>query len=198
MSKAQDHEVVSIYPYSDEQIDKLMTLAPECVLNWSTKDGWPVGVMHAFVWDNGHAWLTFAAHRHRAAAIRRDPRVSIVVSGTSSRHPDCPRGAATMKGTAVFHDDEETKKAFYRKLAKKVSPDNKAGEDDFYDLLDSPLRTVIEVTPEKWITFDGDKSHRHRQGTLDESELGEMKSADAERMNKERAARGLPPRTSKV
>jgi len=197
MAKANDHEVVSIYPFSEAQIDKLMTLAPECVLNWTTKDGWPVGVVHSFVWDKGHVWITFAAHRHRAAAIKRDPRVSVVVSGAPSRNPDCPRGQATIKGTAVFHEDEAIKKDFYRKLSKKGFPDNKAGEDDFYSLLDSPLRTVLEVTPVKWITFDADKSSRHRQGTIDPSELGEMKSSDAVRMNRERAARGLPPRTSK-
>ena len=75
-----------------------------------------------------------------------------------------------------------------------MSPTDKAGEDDFYSLLDSPLRTVIEVTPEKWITFDAEKSHKHRQGTLDESELGKPLSGDTERMNAERAKRGLPPR----
>ena len=195
MSRAEDHEVVSIYPHSQDQIEKMMTLAPECVLNWATRDGWPVGVMHAFVWDKGKVWLTFSSHRHRTEAIKRDPRVSIVVSGTSSRDPECPPPLRPGRGEhAVFHDDEATKKAFYRKLAHKVSPTDKAGEDDFYSLLDSPLRTVIEVTPEKWITFDAEKSHKHRQGTLDESELGKPLSGDTERMNAERAKRGLPPR----
>ena len=39
---------------------------------WTTKDGWPVGVTHAFLWHEDKLWLTFASHRHRAAAIRRD------------------------------------------------------------------------------------------------------------------------------
>ena len=52
MDKATDHEVVSIYRHSDEQIDQLMTKAPECVLMWGTKDGWPVGVVHSFVWHD--------------------------------------------------------------------------------------------------------------------------------------------------
>ena len=72
MSKATDHEVVSIYRHSDEQIDALMTKAPECVLMWDTKDHWPVGVVHSFVWRDGKVWVTFAAHRHRATAIRRE------------------------------------------------------------------------------------------------------------------------------
>ena len=191
MGKATDHEVVSIYRHSDEQIDALLTKAPECVLMWGTKDGWPVGVVHSFVWREGKLWITFAAHRHRASAIRRDPRVSVTVSGRTSDDPDCPLGALTVKGRATFEDDAETKKRFYRWLAKKQSPDSKAGEDDFYDLLDSPLRLVISIVPEKWISFDADKSARHRAGTLSEEEMSPLMSADAERLQKERRKRGI-------
>jgi len=191
MSKATDHEVVSIYRHSDEQIHELMTRAPECVLMWGTKDGWPVGVVHSFLWHEGHVWITFAAHRHRASAIRRDPRVSVTVSGRTSDDPECPLGAVTLKGRAVFHHDQETKEWFYRGLSKKGFPDDPNGEQNFYNLLDSPLRTVIEVTPEKWISFDADKSQRHRMGTLSEDEMSPLQSADTERLQKERERRGL-------
>ena len=189
MSKATDHEVVSIYRHSDEQIDELMTRAPECVLMWGTKDGWPVGVVHSFVWHEGHIWITFAKHRHRTSAIQRDPRVSVTVSGRTSRDPQCPIGAVTVKGRAVFHDDKDTKEWFYRALSKKSFPDSKEGEDSFYELLDSPLRTLIEITPEKWISFDADKSARHRAGTLAEEEMSPMQSADSERLQKAREGR---------
>ena len=99
---AEDHEMVSIYPHSEESRDALMTHGRECVLMWATKDGWPVGVIHAYVWHEGRVWITFAAHRHRAAAIRRDPRVSVVVSGRTNDDPACPNGAITIK------DDQET------------------------------------------------------------------------------------------
>ncbi len=196
MAKTPDHEIVSIYPHSKEQIDEMLTKAPECVLMWGTKDGWPVGVVHAYVWRDERIWITFASHRHRAAAIRRDPRVSVTVSGRTSDDETCPKGAITVKGRAIFHDDDDTKGWFYRALAKKGNPDDKAAEDAFFDLLDSPLRTIIEVVPEKWITFDADKSARHRAGTISDEELGPMLSSDIERMNKEREKRGLPPRHS--
>ena len=191
---AHDHEVVSIYGFSEEQIDHLMTDAAECVLMWSTKDGWPVGVIHAFVWRDERVWLTFAAHRHRAAAIHRDPRVSVCVSGTARASADCPRGAATMKGRAIFHEDQATKDWFYRALSKKVSPNSQAGEDAFFSLLDSPLRTILEIVPEKWITFDADKSARDMAGTLTDDEKTAPKSADTVRMAQERRRRGLPAR----
>ncbi len=191
---AYDHEIVSIYGHSEAQIEQLMTRAPECVLMWATRDGWPVGVVHAHVWHEGKIWLTFAVHRHRTAAIRRDNRVSVTVSGATSRDPECPRGAVTVKGRGYFHDDDETKQWFYRALADKVSPNSKKGSDQFYTMLDSPLRTVLEVVPEKWISFDADKSARDLAGTLPEEEKTPRLSADSKRMTREREALGLPPR----
>ncbi|MBQ61645.1 MAG: hypothetical protein CMQ19_06165 [Gammaproteobacteria bacterium] len=191
---AHDHEIVSIYGFSEKQIDALMTHTSECTLMWGTKDGWPVGVIHAYVWHEGKVWLTFSSHRHRAEAIKRDNRVSVCVSSTAKKYNDCPSGSATMKGRGFFHDDEETKKWFYRALSKKGNPNNQAGEDAFYSLLDSPLRTILEIVPEKWITFDSEKSARDMAGALPEEEKTERKSADAIRMNKEREKRGLAAR----
>ena len=191
MAKATDHEVVSIYRHSDEQIDALMSKAPECVLMWDTKDHWPVGVVHSFVWRDGKVWLTFAAHRHRATAIRRNPCVSVCVSGRTSDDPDCPLGAVTVKGRAVFHEDRETKDWFYRALAQKVAQGDKTVENDFHDLLDSPLRVILEITPEKWISFDAEKSARDRAGELSEEEKSPLQSSDAVRLEKERKQRGI-------
>lgn len=196
MSKTHDHEIVSIYPFSDAEVDELMNNSNECVLMWATKDGWPVGVTHAFVWHEGKIWLTFAAHRHRAAAIRRDNRVSVnVSSGGYPRADDSlPSGAITFKGRGEFFEDEETKKWFYTALSRKLNPGNQAGEDAFYALLDSPLRVMLAVTPEKRIMYNGGLANRHFTGGVDESELGERMAGDVDRMNKERAERGLPPR----
>ena len=80
------------------------------------------------------------------------------------------------------------------RLSDKARPDSKEASDQFYSILDSPLRTVLEVVPEKWITFDADKSARDMAGTLSDEEKTPMLSSDAERMNKEREARGLAPR----
>ena len=41
MAQTHDHEIVSIYPFTDEEIDALMNNSVECVLMWATKDGLP-------------------------------------------------------------------------------------------------------------------------------------------------------------
>jgi hypothetical protein len=107
---------------------------------------------------------------------------------------DLPHGAITFKGHAEFFDDDETKAWFYPALAKKVNPDNPEGEAFFNNLLDSPLRTILAVTPEKKIMYNSGKAARHMAGTISEEELGERLESDAERMNRERAKRGLETR----
>ena len=198
MAQTHDHEMVSIYPFTDEEIDQLMNNSVECVLMWGTKDGWPVGVTHAFVWHEGKIWITFAEHRHRTAAIRRDNRVSVNVSAMGYP-PNAPRdklpgGAITFKGTGEFFQDDETKKWFYTALSKKLNPDNAQGEEFFYNLLDSPLRIILAVTPVKKIMYNGTTAGKHMAGIADDSELGEPLGVDKERMNKLRAEKGLDPR----
>jgi len=197
MARTHDHELVSIYPFSDEEVDQLLDGSNECVLMWATRDGWPVGVTHAFVWHDGKIWLTFAAHRHRAAAIRRDNRVSVNVS--SAGYPPgtgkgLPLGAITFKGRGEFFDDDDTKQWFYTALSKKLNPDNAGGEKFFYELLDSPLRVILAITPEKRIMYNAGKANLHMIGKIEEAELGERLESDADRMAKERERRGLPPR----
>ena len=197
MAHTHDHEIVSIYPFPDEEIDQLMATSGECVLMWGTKDGWPVGVTHAFLWSGGKIWITFAAHRHRAAAIRRDNRVSVNVS--SAGYPpgapeELPRGAITFKGTGEFFEDDDTKKWFYTALAKKLNPESEEGAQAFYGILDSPLRIILAVTPVKKIMYNAKTAGAHMAGTASEEELGERMDVDKDRMNRERARRGLPPR----
>ncbi len=198
MAQTHDHEIVSIYPFTDTEIDQLMNTSVECVLMWATKDGWPVGVTHAFVWHEGQIWLTFSEHRHRTAAIRRDNRVSVNVSSHGYPqhidHTKLPGGAITFKGTGEFHQDEETKKWFYSALSRKLNPENKQGEEFFYNLLDSPLRTILSITPVKKIMYNGSMAGKHMAGTVSEDELGERLPGDLDRMNKLRKEKGLPPR----
>jgi hypothetical protein len=194
---SEEHEVVSIYPFSEEEKEALLSSARECTFNWSTKDGWPVGVIHAFVWRDGRGWITCGAHRHRVAAIRRDPRCSVVVSGMAA--PGGPNGAITFKGRAVIHDDEETKAWFYPALARgpytgmggELTPAQEAQAKAFEERLNSPLRVIIEIIPEKWIMLDSDKMAKDTAGQLTDEERGPMLESDAKRMPKELERRGM-------
>ena len=109
-------------------------------------------------------------------------------------HGPLPGGAITFKGTGEFFNDDDTKHWFYTALSQKLNPNSKQGEEFFYNLLDSPLRTILCITPTKKIMYNGKTAGAHMAGTIDESELGERLEGDTVRMNKLRAEKGLEPR----
>ena len=99
----------------------------------------------------------------------------------------------------MIHDDEETKAWFYPALARgpyggmngDLTPEQEAQAKAFEDRLDSPLRVIIEIIPEKWIMLDSDKMAKDTAGQLDDNERGPMLESDASRMPKELERRGL-------
>jgi general stress protein 26 len=186
--KATDYEKVSIYRLDEATQEKLLSTHRECVFNWSTRDGWPMGVIMSYLWQDGRFWLTAGAHRHRISAVRRDPRVSIVVTSTGTELGGGK--TVTAKGRCVVHEDRETKDWFYQAFANHLNPDPKASAD-FQKMLDSPLRVVLEVIPEKYITYDGAKMFMHAAGKISEEELSPPLNSDTERLERELERRGL-------
>jgi general stress protein 26 len=186
--KLQNYELVSVYQLNPEDQEKLLTTQRECVFNWCTKDEWPMGVIMSYIWRKDRIWLTGGAHRHRMSAVRRNPKVSVVVTSTGTDMG--PGKTVTIKGTCIVHEDAETKDWFYPEFAGALNPDPVAAEA-FRKMLDSPLRLVLEIVPEKFITYDGAKMFAHTAGTLDESELAEPSESDTVRLQREIERRGL-------
>ena len=188
MNKAENHEVVSIYSLDDDLREAILLEQKECVLNWCTQDEWPMGVIHSYIWRRGSIWITAAAHRHRVSALRRNPKTSVVITSKGTSF-DAGK-SITVKGRAKIHEDRDLKMWFYPELAGALrsTPDEVKA---FEEMLDSPLRIVIEVVPEKWITYDGAKMRAHTLGTIDESQLAKPLEADTVRLDAEKKRRGL-------
>jgi general stress protein 26 len=186
--RPEGHEVVSIYRLDDQAREELLSIARECVFNWCTKDQHPMGVIMSCFWHKGSMWLTATAQRHRISAVRRNPRVSVVISSTSTEIG--PNKTITIKGRCTVREDQETKDWFYPAFASHLMGEGQAAKD-FEKMLDSPLRVVLEVVPEKFISYDGTKMFRHAAGTLDESELASPLEADSVRLAIEKKRRGM-------
>lgn len=185
----RNYERVSIYRLDAAAQEQLLTTVRECVFNWCTKDEWPMGVIMSCVWKDGRFWLTAGAHRHRISAIRRNPKVSVVATSTGTELG--PGKTVTVKGKAIVHEDPELKTWFYKIFSDHLNPTDPAASEAFQQMLNSPLRIVIEIVPEKFITYDGVKMMAHTAGNLDESELAEPLEADTERLDAEMKRRGL-------
>ena len=179
-----DYEQVSVYPLAGSRREALLTEHNECSFAWSTREGWPVSVIMSYLWKDGRFWLTAGRHRHRISAVRRDPRVCITVTSTGTRLG--PGKSVSVKGRCVILEDVETKSWFYPEFARHLEPDECRARA-LEARLDSPLRVVLEVTPEKWITYDGEKMAKDAGGKLDPSERGPALSADTERLERELA-----------
>jgi len=187
--KPHNYEMVSIYKLDPDVQEELLSVARECVFNWCTRDSWPMGVIMSCLWAKDRMWLTAGAHRHRIAAVRRNPRVSVVLTSTGTHLGGAK--TITIKGTCTIHEDRETKDWFYPAFAGHLNPNSDKAATAFQEMLDSPLRVVLEVVPEKFITYDGVKMALHSQGKLDESALAEPTSSDTERLGRELQRRGL-------
>jgi general stress protein 26 len=151
----ENYEEVQVYPLDPDVQEQLFELQNECTFIWGTKDHWAVGVIMNFVWREGRFWLTATSQRKRIAAVRRDNRVSLVITSTGTDLG--PAKTVTLKGRCLLHDDQETKDWFYPALAAAVIPQSEQVQKAFAMTLDSPRRLIFEVVPEKYITFDGVK-----------------------------------------
>jgi hypothetical protein len=150
-------EDLTAYGLESEREAAVLRSQTECTFVWSTKDGWPMGVIMSFVHRDGRFWLTASSHRGRVSAVRREPRVAIVVSSAGSAIE--PGRSVTYRGICRVHDDDETKRWFYPALGLRRFPDDDAYREQFVEKLDSPRRVVLEVTPGERIGFDAERMH---------------------------------------
>ena len=151
----ENYEDVTVYGLDDDVEEELLLAHNECTFIWSNKEGWPVGVIMSYVWRDGCFWLTASSQRARIAAVRRDPRVCVVVTSTGSPLPR--NKAVTWKGTCTLHDDQATKDWFYPALSEALNRDDPARAKVFQKFLDSPRRVILRVEPTQRIGYDGAK-----------------------------------------
>ena len=148
-----NYEDVTAYDLDPDDEERLLLAHNECTFIWANKEGWPVGVIMSYVWRRGAFWLTASGQRARISAVRRDPRVCVVVTSTGT---SLGTGKAiTWKGNCSVLDDRETKDWFYPEFASYLRPDNPTAAKVFQQFLDSPQRVIIEFTPDYKLSFDG-------------------------------------------
>lgn len=162
--RLEDFEDVSLYPIDESARDALLARHRECAVVWSTRDGWPVGVMHIYLWHDDRFWVTCTARRKRVAALRARPKSSVVVAFSDER-------TVTARTLATVHPASSPHAAwFYPALAEQVLAEQpeavrREGVEGFVKRLASDDRVVIELVPHKWISFDGRKVKAHAAGT---------------------------------
>jgi hypothetical protein len=151
MAESVDYEDLSEMTLTEDEITELIGSRGECVFNWTTKDGFPVGVVVAYVYRDGMFWTTCAERRKRVPALRTRPQSGIVIN----------RGGktASYKGNSVVHtnadeDWNEVKTWFYKALSQTDAHPENVGFRNFEKFLDSPHRVIISTEANLVVGFD--------------------------------------------
>ena len=158
MNKPFNYDNVRNYTLDEDAERQLIDAQNECTFSWSTKDGWPVGVIMSYVYAGGCFWLSVSSLRVRVAAVLRDPRVSISIT---SKGVDAPPGRSlTYKGICEVLSDRATIDWFLPALGRRLRRDDAGAVQLFVQLNDTPNRRVLKVTPGKRIGYDGQKMRK--------------------------------------
>ena len=151
-----DYEDLTTMRLDDEALSGLLNGRGECIFNWTTREGYPVGVVVAYLYENGKFFTTCAERRKRVPALRARPQSGIVIN-TGGK-------TASYKGDSIVHAHgdpgfEELTGWFYPRLSLlDVRPDD-AYCQSFAKFLDSPHRVIIETDAKLVVAFDTAKFH---------------------------------------
>jgi hypothetical protein len=146
-----DHEDFTKMALDPSQLAALVGERGECVFNWSTSRGYPIGVVMAYVYRHGSFWTNCTAGRKRVAALRARPQAAVVVNRDGKM--------ATYKGEAIVHsrtdaDWDEVKGWFYAALSgTERDPDNPIARS-LEAFLDGPHQVIIETPANLVLSFD--------------------------------------------
>ncbi len=146
-----DYEDLTTMRLDEEDLQELVAEVGECVFNWTTREGYPVGVVVAFVYRDGKFFTTCAERRKRVPALRARPQSAIVINQGGK--------TASYKGDSVVHAPgdpgfDELKSWFYPRLSRlDLEPDD-TYRQSFAKFLDSPHRVIIETDARLVVGFD--------------------------------------------
>ena len=117
MIERHDYHDVTDLGVDDDKRARLYEAQTECAVVWTNAAGWPVGVLHRFVWHDDRFWVTCAGQRKRVAALRARPQSSVIVSSEGTwLGGDITTTAKTL---AIVHDDDDVRSWFYPRLAER-------------------------------------------------------------------------------
>jgi len=146
-----DYEDLTSMQLDPDALAALVQPGGECIFNWTNSQGYPVGVVVAYVWRDGKFWTTCADRRKRVPALKQRPQSGIVIN----------RGGktASYKGDSIVHANgdpgfDELKGWFYATLSGVTSNPDDEYRQAFNKFLDSPHRVIIETGASLVVAFD--------------------------------------------
>lgn len=136
----------------DELVRRLLTEQNECTLSWLTREGRPASTIVSFVLLDEMIAMTALEHAARVKAIRRNPNVAVVVSGSGSPvgHSRC----VSIQGECEVRNDQATRDRFFPLFSAAVLPNSRKGAAMMATGMNTPENLVLLVQPRKLIPYD--------------------------------------------
>jgi hypothetical protein len=149
-----DYEDLTNMKLTAQEVDDLVGGRGECVFNWTTKEGYPVGVVVAYVYRHGKFWTTCAARRKRVPALKVRPQSAVVINRNGN--------TVSFKGDSRVHTPgdaghAELKEWFYDALSQTETDPTNDWNRNFRKFLDSPHRVIIETDARLVVGFSTSK-----------------------------------------
>ena len=153
-------EDVSAFKFSDEEREQLFAGQPVCTVNWTTREGFPMGMPHDYVWDGGKFWVHTTTKRKRVRALTDRPQSCIVID--SAHKPGLPGGMVSAKTMAtVHHGDRDLVKWLLPLFFDRVGwTHDDATRAQMMELFDTPARVVLSFDPIEMFSWSSEKMNQ--------------------------------------
>ena len=164
--KLEQLKVAQDYPLESEEFEMLLRENAYCEMGHVNGRGYPVVTPMFYVIKDDHIMMSsIKEYRHKVGHLTKNPKMSVSIhnDGTNVRH----QKAILVMGQAVIHDDDELMREIHWKIIDKYVLELTTDEERaaVFEAVHTPLRCIIEVIPEKILTWDlGKMLEAHDEG----------------------------------
>ena len=164
--KLEQLRVSQDYPMEDDEFELLYNENAYCNMAHVNKRGYPVVTPMFYVIQNDNIMMsTIKNYRLKVGCLTENPKMSVAIhnDGTNVRH----QKAILILGQAKIHDDDAMMREIHWKIIDKYFFELTTDEQRAaaFEAVHTPLRCIIEVVPEKIMTWDlGKMLEAHDEG----------------------------------
>jgi general stress protein 26 len=153
--KLEQLRVAQDYPLEPEEFELLFRQNAYCEMAHVNKRGYPVVTPMFYVIKDDHIMMSsIKEYRHKVGCLKKNPKMTVSIhnDGTNVRH----QKAILVMGQAVIHDDDALMRDIHWQIIDKYFFELTTDEERaaVFEAVHTPLRCIIEVVPEKILTWD--------------------------------------------
>ncbi len=164
--KLEQLRVAQDYPLESEEFELLFRQNAYCEMAHVNGRGYPVVTPMFYVIKDDHIMMSsIKEYRHKVGWLKKNPKMTVSIhnDGTNVRH----QKAILVMGQAVIHDDDALMRDIHWQIIDKYFFELTTDEEReaVFEAVHTPLRCIIEVVPEKILTWDlGKMLDAHDEG----------------------------------